>query len=180
MINHRVDNRAEMLAQLRAAGVAVVNGPESHENGKFAWIVVPLPVRTLCRSTMLPFSFPLVLLSGLYFVLLAATALLAPARATRFLLGLAQTARTHYLELGLRALAGGAFILQAPAMRFEQTFAAFGWVLLVTTAGLLLVPWRWHQAFAKRVVPHATRHLIPVGLVSLALGGFVWVSALVS
>jgi len=41
MINYRVDNLAEMLTQLRAAGVTVVNGPESHENGQFAWIMDP-------------------------------------------------------------------------------------------------------------------------------------------
>ena len=41
MINYRVDDLDEMLAQLRAAGVAVVGGPESHENGKFAWIMDP-------------------------------------------------------------------------------------------------------------------------------------------
>lgn len=41
MINYRVDNLDEMLAQLRAAGVDVVKGPESAENGKFAWIMDP-------------------------------------------------------------------------------------------------------------------------------------------
>lgn len=41
MINYRVDNMDEMLAQLRAAGVEIVKGPESHENGKFAWIMDP-------------------------------------------------------------------------------------------------------------------------------------------
>ena len=41
MINYRVDNLDELLAQLRADGVAVVGGPESHENGKFAWIMDP-------------------------------------------------------------------------------------------------------------------------------------------
>jgi len=30
-----------MLAQLQAAGVTVISGPESHENGKFAWIMDP-------------------------------------------------------------------------------------------------------------------------------------------
>ncbi len=39
MINYRVDNLVELLAQLRAAGVQIVKGPESHENGKFAWIL---------------------------------------------------------------------------------------------------------------------------------------------
>ena len=41
MVNYRVDNLGEMLENLRAAGVEVVGGPESHENGKFAWIMDP-------------------------------------------------------------------------------------------------------------------------------------------
>jgi predicted enzyme related to lactoylglutathione lyase len=41
MINYRVDNLGEMVAQLRADGVEVISGPESHENGKFAWIMDP-------------------------------------------------------------------------------------------------------------------------------------------
>ena len=41
MINYRVDDLDGMLAQLRAAGVEIVGGPESHENGRFAWILDP-------------------------------------------------------------------------------------------------------------------------------------------
>ncbi len=41
MINYRVDDLVEMLSQLREAGVEIVSGPESHENGKFAWIMDP-------------------------------------------------------------------------------------------------------------------------------------------
>ena len=41
MINYRVDNLGELLEQLRAQGVEVVQGPESHENGRFAWIMDP-------------------------------------------------------------------------------------------------------------------------------------------
>jgi predicted enzyme related to lactoylglutathione lyase len=41
MINYRVDNLDEMLLQLRAADVEVIGDPESHENGKFAWIMDP-------------------------------------------------------------------------------------------------------------------------------------------
>ena len=41
MVNYRVDDLGEMLAQLRADGVQIVGGPESHENGKFAWIMDP-------------------------------------------------------------------------------------------------------------------------------------------
>lgn len=41
MINYRVDDLDEMIAQLEAGGVEVLKGPESHENGKFAWILDP-------------------------------------------------------------------------------------------------------------------------------------------
>ena len=41
MINYRVDNLAELLEQLSVEGVKVIQGPESHENGKFAWIMDP-------------------------------------------------------------------------------------------------------------------------------------------
>lgn len=41
MINYRVDDLGEMLAQLRKDGVEVISGPESHENGRFAWVMDP-------------------------------------------------------------------------------------------------------------------------------------------
>jgi len=41
MINYRIDNMAELLAALRRNGVEIWKGPESHENGKFAWILDP-------------------------------------------------------------------------------------------------------------------------------------------
>jgi predicted enzyme related to lactoylglutathione lyase len=41
MINYRVDDLTELLANLRSAGVEVVKGPESDDNGTFAWILDP-------------------------------------------------------------------------------------------------------------------------------------------
>lgn len=41
MINYRVDDLDELLEQLRAGNVAIIGGPESHENGKFAWVMDP-------------------------------------------------------------------------------------------------------------------------------------------
>ena len=40
-INYRVDDLAGMLAQLRDGGVEVIRGPETHENGTFAWVMDP-------------------------------------------------------------------------------------------------------------------------------------------
>jgi predicted enzyme related to lactoylglutathione lyase len=41
MINYRIDNMDKMVKQLKANGVTIVQGPESHENGKFLWIMDP-------------------------------------------------------------------------------------------------------------------------------------------
>lgn len=41
MINYRVDDLDGLLTQLRNAGVTILQGPESYENGKFAWIMDP-------------------------------------------------------------------------------------------------------------------------------------------
>ena len=41
MINYRVDDVGEMVAKLREAGAEGIQGPESHENGKFAWVMDP-------------------------------------------------------------------------------------------------------------------------------------------
>ena len=41
MINYRVDDMDVLLAQLTAAGIPILQGPESAENGKFAWIMDP-------------------------------------------------------------------------------------------------------------------------------------------
>ena len=41
MINYRVDDLGALLAQCRAKGVEIVQGPEQHENGRFAWVLDP-------------------------------------------------------------------------------------------------------------------------------------------
>lgn len=39
MINYRVDNMKALLTKLKRNRVTVLQGPECHENGKFAWIL---------------------------------------------------------------------------------------------------------------------------------------------
>lgn len=115
----------------------------------------------------------LVVLAGIYLLCLGMGAFLAPAVVRRFLLGFAESPTVHYLELALRLAVGGAFVLHAPDMLFAEVFAGFGWILLLTTTVLLVVPWRWHRQFARRSVPKALRHLPLMAVASLALGGFV-------
>ena len=41
MINYRIDSMSEMVKQLQQNGVDIWKGPESHENGTFAWVIDP-------------------------------------------------------------------------------------------------------------------------------------------
>ena len=41
MINYRVDNMADLLAALHRNGVEILKGPDSDDNGKFAWVLDP-------------------------------------------------------------------------------------------------------------------------------------------
>ncbi|MDZ4701397.1 MAG: hypothetical protein SH809_16920 [Rhodothermales bacterium] len=123
-------------------------------------------------------ALAIVLLSALYLVSLAVVSFARPARASTYLLGFAGSALAHYVELGIRIIAGAAFVFRAPYMVFSDYFAVFGWILLVTTAGLMLVPWQWHQAFARRAVPYAVQRLTLVAASSLVAGGFIFYAAL--
>jgi hypothetical protein len=113
-----------------------------------------------------------ILLAGLYLIALAGVALIAPRSAEGFLTRLATTPFAHFAELSLRLTVGAALILFAPRMLLPEVFSIFGWVLVVTTLGMLVVPWRWHHRFARWSVPHAARHLTLFAVGSF-LGGFL-------
>ena len=124
-------------------------------------------------SFLTPVALGVVALSAVYLLLLGAASLFVPSRTSRFLLGFAASPSVHFLEMFLRLVAGAALVIYAPNMQFSGAFSAFGWLLLVTTAGLLLVPWHWHRSFAQSVVPRFTRYVSALGLVSLSLGGVI-------
>lgn len=115
---------------------------------------------------------------GLWLIGLAAACLLVPAHAAAFLGKFASSARAHFTEQILRLVAGAAIVVFAPEMRFPELFRLFGWVLVVTAVGLLVMPWRWHHRFAGWVVPLATRRLKLLALGAFALGVFILYSAL--
>ena len=95
---------------------------------------------------------------GLWLIGLAAFILVAPApaRAGRFLMGFASSARAHYAEQGLRLIVGTAIAIFAPMMMFPALFRVFGWLIVLSALGLLLLPWRWHRRFARWVRGHSS------------------------
>jgi hypothetical protein len=109
-------------------------------------------------------------IAALYFVALGAAALFRPHRAKRFLLGFADTPAKHYAELLVRSLVGGAFLVVSGGSRYANALTVFGWILVLSTAAMALVPWRVHHRFAQSSVPKALRFLPMIGFCSLAMG----------
>ena len=115
-------------------------------------------------------ALALVASTGVFLTALGVVALARPPLARRFLLGFASSAAKHYLELGVRVVAGTAFVLAAPSMVGSAAVSGAGWVLLLTTGVMLCIPWRAHRAFTLRTVPHALEYLPLFGLASAAAG----------
>lgn len=114
-----------------------------------------------------PAAAVVVLFAALYMLGLATLLLARPALASRFLGRFGSTLSAHLIELLVRAVVAIALLLHAPRMLLSDLFTAFGWLLLVTTAVLLVLPWRWHQTFARWSVPLAARRPILLGLAAL-------------
>lgn len=110
---------------------------------------------------------------GVYLIGLAILIVIRPALAARFLNSFASSMRVHIVEQAARLIAGISFVHFAPLTAYSVYFRVFGWLLIVTTLGLLLVPWRWHRSFAERVVPVAIRYLRLIALGALGMGGLI-------
>ncbi len=115
-------------------------------------------------------AIAVILLTAVYFIVLGLVAISKPAIAARFLLGFAENPAVHYVELFLRLTVGLAFVHHSTNMLFPTMLGIFGWVLILSTIALLIVPWRWHRNFAKKLVPYANQHLTIIGVISLCFG----------
>jgi hypothetical protein len=123
-------------------------------------------------------AFVVALLVAIFLVMLGLACFVRPVHAQRFLGSLARSARLHFIEVILRLVAGAALVVSGPRMLLGGAIAAFGWIVLATSLGMALVPWRLHQRFAAAVVPHVFKRLRVVGLVAAA-GGLGLLVALV-
>jgi hypothetical protein len=110
---------------------------------------------------------------GLFLIGLAALIVVMPSRAEEFLKGFASSATTHYTEQGLRLVVGAAIVKFAGSMRYPGLFNVFGWLIIVSTAGLLLIPWQWHNRFGTLVMPPVFRRMRILALGACALGAFI-------
>lgn len=109
----------------------------------------------------------------LFLIGLAVVIATTPSLAERFLRSFASSARAHYTEQGLRVLVGAALVNFASSMWYPELFRLFGWLIVVTSVGLLLIPWRWHHKLGTWVMPLVIRHMRLFALGASALGAFI-------
>lgn len=119
---------------------------------------------------MLVVAKSIVVLAACFFLLFGVLAFVRPARIHGFLLGFAGSALKHFAELLVRLLVGASLLLLSPDSAHASVLLVFGWLLIITTALMALIPWRVHHRFTQSAVPKALQFLPLMGLVSLAIG----------
>ncbi len=82
-----------------------------------------------------------------------------PESARRFLMSFAGSARAHYVEQACRLLFGTSLVVLSAAMWQTTMFRVIGWAIVISSLALLVMPWRWHHRFGRRVLPSVVRHM---------------------
>lgn len=96
--------------------------------------------------------------SSILLIAFAATTFARPALAERFLMSFASTARAHYVEQTLRLVMGGAIVVLSPTMWQATAFSILGWLIVLSSVVLILVPWKWHHRLGVHVLPKLVRY----------------------
>lgn len=93
---------------------------------------------------------------------------LSPERALRLLQRTASTHRVNAIEQGLRMLAGAALVVRSDASRMPALLEIGGWFVLLSSLLLLVMPLRWHAAYAnwwsRKLRPWAVRTIAPFSI----------------
>jgi hypothetical protein len=119
------------------------------------------------------FALGVVVLVAVYFLGLGVLSLVRPERVKAFLGGFAASAWSHFTEMAVRLVVGGALLVSWQRLAFPQVFWFAGWILVGTTAVLLCVPWRLHRRFASWSVARATRNMTLFAVGPLVFGVFL-------
>ena len=119
-----------------------------------------------------------VALAGFWLICVGAFMAALPDNALRVLRLTASTRTVNNLEQGLRLIAGLAFVLRSPASKLPDLFEIAGWFIILSSLVLLVLPLRWHSAYAiwwaDRFKPAMVRLIAPIS--ALAGIGLIYVA----
>lgn len=109
------------------------------------------------------------------FILLVGVLMIAnPAKANQILRKAGSTPLINYGELSIRMIPAFAMIHFADHSQIPQIFTLFGWFMIVSSIVLMVMPRRWHHAYAVKCADILKPHIIPwLAPVSFLFGGWV-------
>lgn len=139
-------------ARCRPVCSPVRSAPRSSFAGRYAAHYPIFEPMTLVASVV-------VVACGLFLMGVAGVVFTRRALAERFLMSFASSARTHYVEQALRLLMGASLVVLSPAMWQASMFRVLGWAIVISSAALILIPWRWHHRLGKWVLPMVVRRM---------------------
>lgn len=104
--------------------------------------------------------------AGFWLICVGAFMALLPNNALRVLRLTASNRTVNNSEQGLRLLAGLALVLRSPASKLPEIFEIAGWFIILSSLVLLVLPLRWHAAYAiwwaDQFKPATVRFIAPL------------------
>jgi len=92
-----------------------------------------------------------------------------PITAQHFFDLFAASKQAHLTEQAIRLVVGFSLVHYAVMMNYTCLFRVFGWLIVITSLLLIVLPWQWHQQFAQYVIPYVKSHLKLYAVMSLFL-----------
>ena len=120
----------------------------------------------------------IVVATGAFLTGLSIVIVFNPMIGQRYLESFASSARSHYTEQAIRLVCGAGFIVFSSSMLYSNVFYYFGWIVIIPTIGLLLIPWQWHHKYGQWAIPLAVRFIKVYAFGAVALGLFILYAAL--
>ncbi|NNJ89508.1 MAG: hypothetical protein HKP53_08900 [Eudoraea sp.] len=100
--------------------------------------------------------------------------LVYPQKAREILKKAGSTPLINYGELIVRMIPAAGLILAAPVSKYPQFFALLGWFMIGTSIFLMLLPRKYHHAYALKCADILTPTLIrAIAPASFIFGGFL-------
>ena len=130
-------------------------------------------------QAMQPIAILVILAFALWVAAGSLVAMASPATARGWIARFASSEKMNLAEQAWRALAGAALLVRADVSLSPEAFRLVGAILIASAAILLVVPLRWHSAYAvwwsQNLPLWAVR---AAGLVGLAIAGAAAISTL--
>lgn len=122
-----------------------------------------------CQSNgMQALALIVLMAAGAWLVAVALVMAMRPDACLQLLGRMASSHRINLIEQGLRLAGGLAMLVRASASKVPLAFEAIGWIVVVSSLVLMVLPLRWHAAYAiwwsRKLSPAMVRALAPLSL----------------